>query len=273
MKLTKTGYTVLIILAILIIYWYLNYFWKSVEKFTEKPRDIIPKIIYMCCKDKNDIPEKVTKNWKQLNPDYQIKLYDDDECYNYLVDKYGQDYGDFYNEIPFGPIKADLWRLCILYKTGGVYSDIDIKPYVPINDIINEDDISFCSCLSTFKNNIFQAFIYTTKENPILKTCIDHMFSKRKLIQNTTYVGTPRGAFYWKISGTHDMYKTLKDMLNIDQVYANQIYYIDNQKIKILEEYTPTTHNNNTRECKVRYNSIDLLKSRYSDYKMYEHTF
>ena len=272
MELTQIGKIVLGILVAYVALQIVTHFCKSVEKFSNTQHNIIPKIIYMCCKDKNGVPEKVTRNWKQLNPDYKIKLYDDKECYDYLVKEYGQEYGDFYNEIPFGPIKADLWRLCILYKTGGVYSDIDIKPYRPISEIINEDDVSFCSCLSTYKNNIFQAFIYTTKENPILQQCIDYMFSKRELIQNTTDIGKPRGGFYWKISGTHDMYKTLKGMLNIDQIHANQIYYMDNQKIKILEEYTPIGHKN-TRECKVRYNGIDLLKSRYSDYKMHEHTF
>ena len=240
----------------------------GIESFQNREIQI-PKIIYMCCKDKSAIPDKVKNNWLDLNPDYNIELYDDKECYNYLVSEYGQDYGDFYNEIPFGPIKADLWRLCILYKNGGVYSDIDLQPLESIDTIIADDSVTFCSVLSTFKNNIFQAFIYTTKHNPILQKCIDYMFEKRSLIQNTKNIGTPRGGFYWKISGTHDMFKTLKELLNTNTI-KSQIYETGNQKIKILDEYTP---GKTTKDCKVRYNGQDLLKSRYDDYKMYEHSF
>lgn len=231
--------------------------------------NMIPKVIYMCCKDKKNIPTKVKQNWHDLNPNYKIELYDDKECHDYLLKEFGKEYGDFYNEIPFGPIKADLWRLCILYKNGGVYSDIDIHPLQSIDNIIANDSVTFCSVLSTFKNNIFQAFIYTTKGNTILKKCIDYMFEKRKLIQNTKNIGNPRGGFYWKISGTHDMYRTLKEELNVNNI-ESKIYKTSKQTIKILDEYTP---GKTTKDCKVRFNGTDLLKSRYSDYKMYEHSF
>ena len=142
---------------------------KSNESFQNKTdSQIIPKT-YMCCKDKKKIPTKVKQNWFDLNPNYAIELYDDKECHDYLLKEFGKEYGDFYNEIPFGPSKADLWRLCILYKNGGVYSDIDIHPLKSIDNIIANDSVTFCSVLSTFKNNIFQAFIYTTKGNIILK--------------------------------------------------------------------------------------------------------
>lgn len=248
---------------------------KSTESFQNKQNKknkeevYVPNIIYMCCKDKKTIPDKVKRNWYDLNPYYKIQLYDDKECHDYLVNEFGKEYGDFYNEIPFGPIKADLWRLCILYKNGGVYSDIDIHPLESIDTIIGDDNVSFCSVLSTFKNNIFQAFIYTTEGNPILKKCIDYMFEKRNLIQNTKNIGSPRGGFYWKISGTHDMFRALKEKLKVNRI-ESKIYKTDDQIIKILDEYTP---GKTTKDCKVRFNGQDLLKSRYSDYKMYDHSF
>jgi mannosyltransferase OCH1-like enzyme len=250
--------------------YYLSQKNESNESFQNKyESQTIPKVIYMCCKDKKNIPTKVKQNWYDLNPNYKIELYDDKECHDYLVKEFGKEYGGFYNEIPFGPIKADLWRLCILYKNGGVYSDIDIHPLQSIDNIIANDSVTFCSVLSTFKNNIFQAFIYTTKGNTILKKCIDYMFEKRKLIQNTKNIGNPRGGFYWKISGTHDMYRTLKEELNVNNI-ESKIYKTSKQTIKILDEYTP---GKTTKDCKVRFNGTDLLKSRYSDYKMYEHSF
>ena len=34
--------------------------------------------------------------------------------------------------------KSDLLRYCLLYKLGGVYIDIDLKPLVPFRDIIKD---------------------------------------------------------------------------------------------------------------------------------------
>ncbi len=37
------------------------------------------------------------KNYTKLNPDYKIKLYDNDDCINFLNDKYSQKYVDIFN--------------------------------------------------------------------------------------------------------------------------------------------------------------------------------
>ena len=91
----------------------------------------IPKVIYICYKTKN-IPEYIIPNWKKLNPDYKIKLYDNQDCIDFLEKEFGSEYVDTFNYIKDGPIKADFWRCCIIYKYGGIYADIDIKPVKPM---------------------------------------------------------------------------------------------------------------------------------------------
>ena len=107
----------------------------------------IPKIIYMCFKTKKDVPKKVFKLWKKLNPEYKLNFSDDKQCYNFLKNNFSIEYAKYFNEIPWGPIKADFWRLCVLYINGGVYADIDLKPLKPLNDIINKNT-TFSSCLN-----------------------------------------------------------------------------------------------------------------------------
>ena len=46
--------------------------------------------------------------------------------------------------------------------------------------------------------------------------------------------------------------------------------FTPHSKIKILDEYTPTKL---PKDCRVRYNDVDLFKSRYDDYQMYKHSF
>lgn len=40
---------------------------------------MIPKVIYMCHKTLEHI-KIYSRNWKKLNPEYEIKLYDDTMC-------------------------------------------------------------------------------------------------------------------------------------------------------------------------------------------------
>ena len=66
MELTQIGKIVLGILVAYVALQIVTHFCKSVEKFSNTQHNIIPKIIYMCCKDKNGVPEKVTRNWKTI---------------------------------------------------------------------------------------------------------------------------------------------------------------------------------------------------------------
>jgi len=114
--------------------------------------------------------------------------------------------------------KADLWRLCKLYKNSGVYADVDLVPYLNIDNL--DKDITFYSCLSITGKSIFQAFMvnFSKPKNPLL-----FVFLLSFLINNPyTYAAGP----------TFDMYNCLKYMLNEDLI-AEKKYVIDNVKIKI----------------------------------------
>ncbi len=132
-------YIIIIIIIFLFIILLINSL--NTETFLNKS---IPKTIYFCNKTLDKM-EKYANNWKILNPDYEIKLYDNVLCKQFLLEEYGQLYVDIFDYLTDGPIKADFWRVCILYKYGGVYSDIDNEPLVPLKDFI-EPDVDFVTC-------------------------------------------------------------------------------------------------------------------------------
>jgi hypothetical protein len=87
----------------------------------------IPRTIIMTFKDKTYL-DKQKIEWSKLNPSFKIEVYDDKDCEEYLLKKYGEYHHNiFKNVIKDGPIKADYFRIHRL-KEGGIYVDIDMEP-------------------------------------------------------------------------------------------------------------------------------------------------
>ena len=212
---------------------------------------MIPKIIYMCHKDLEYI-KIYSQNWKRLNPEWQIKLYDNELCEKFLLEEYSQLYADIFNFIPDGPIKADFWRVCIINKYGGLYVDADIEPLVPLSEYI-EKDIDFATCISfnfcqdahAWKFN--PHFIMSDKHNYILQKCINYYVQY--------YVN--------KIEYSYVEWSICKFM-DIDNVKhkKSHIHYENGKKYQFLYEL-------NGNDCE--YNDVIVLHNRYDFYK--DHKF
>ena len=207
---------------------------------------MIPKIIYMCHKNLDKI-EIYSKNWKKLNSEYEIKLYDDELCKKFLLDEYSQLHLDIFNFLKDGPIKADFWRICIINKYGGLYVDADIEPLVPLNKFIENDDY-FVTCISMNfnKNHLhFQLnphFILSDKNNIILQNSIDRYIEYYNNKIEYSYLG-------WSIC----------NLLTIEGITEkkSQIKYINDKKFKFLYEQ-------DINSCE--YNGEIVLKNRYDNY-------
>jgi len=207
---------------------------------------MIPKVIYMCHK-KLDKIQVYSKNWSRLNPEYEIKLYDDEMCQQFLLTEYSPLHLEIFNFIKDGPIKADFWRVCIVNKYGGLYVDADIEPLIPLKNYIEEDD-HFVTCISfNFnKNNLeFQLnphFILSNKNNRNLQNAID------RYIQSY-HDKIPYSYWDWSIC----------KFFTIEGIHAkkSQTLYLKGEKCKFLLEQDSNT-------CE--YNGEVVLKNRYDTY-------
>lgn len=225
---------IIIILLLVIIFILLNSK-SNIQYFT----DYIPKTIYLSYKTKN-IPDYIIPTWKKLNPNYDVRIYDNDDCIAFLKTYYKDPiYVDIFNYIKNGPIKADFWRICILNKFGGVYSDIDVKPVTPISEFM-EEDVTFLTCLShnsTLKNNVNPHFIISTANHPVLQKCIEIYLTKYK------NKDTVDGKYsYWGWSIVYIM----RDAINMifDKTLKEGIEYDkNNNKYQFLQEIMPTPLN------------------------------
>ncbi len=201
----------------------------------------------MCHKTLDKI-KLYSKNWKNLNPEYDIQLYDDELCQQFLLKEYSQLHLDIFNFIQDGPIKADFWRVCIINKYGGLYVDADIQPLIPLHKFIKNDD-QFVTCISrNFNPNKipFQFnphFILSNKNNSILQDCIDRYIKQYN--DKITYR-------YWAWS--------ICNLFIIKGVSEkkSQIIYLNNTKFKFLCE-------KDINNCE--YNGEIVFKNRYDNYR------
>jgi mannosyltransferase OCH1-like enzyme len=214
-----------IIIIILILIFLLSYYLLFNKKEHFELNQNIPKILYLTYKTKN-IPSSVIDKFKEVYSDYEIKIYDNNDCIDFLNKEYGQEYVNIFNFIKNGPIKADFWRVCILYKYGGIYSDVDIVPIINIEQIL-ESDTTFLTCISKAKDNTNPHFIVSIPNHKLLKICIDtYLDLYRNKIQYS----------YWEWSITtimkESIYKVFNKYINKDGAYYDK----DNNKYQFLKE-------------------------------------
>ena len=180
------------------------------------------KTIYMTYK--KNIPDKVKSRWIKYNNDYNIDFSLDKDCLNFLETNFNNNISNLFNEINEGMYKADLWRLCKLYKNSGVYADVDLVPYLNINEL--DKNIKFYSCLSIASaygpGCIFQALMinFSKPNDPLMLVFL------LSFIINKPYINLPNGP-------TYDMYNCIKYILNIETILPEHKYEIDFVKLKI----------------------------------------
>jgi hypothetical protein len=218
---------------------------------------MIPKTIYFCYKNL-DVMKTYTDIWKALNPEYDIISYDNQMCERFLLDEYGVLYKDIFNFLRDGPIKADFWRICILYKYGGIYSDIDNEPLLPIRDFL-EPNVDFATCCSYFDEmgmRFNPNFIVSAKGNVILERCIAWYINN--YTNNNPYE-------YWKWSIT----QSFADILFLDNFKkADGIYNLNGMAMQFIKECPGKTY----YDTHNIYNSIRIF-NRYSNWDYINHTF
>ncbi len=261
-------FIILILILILILFlFYLNI--SNNEKFmNELSYNNIPKNIYICYKTKI-IPKYIIPNIEKIYPDYNIKLYDDNDCIDFLKTEYGEEYVSVFNSLKDGPIKADFWRVCTLYKYGGIYSDLDIEHIKNVNDIIDKDTTFVTSITEqTFKNEspligMFNpCFILSKPKHKVLKDAID-VYLK--------YYRTNKPYDYWTYSITRVFEDILKKELDINNDAKEGIYYDkNNNKYQFLSEIIPIDpilKKWDIQNAYVEYNKNKLFNVRYDNYK------
>jgi mannosyltransferase OCH1-like enzyme len=211
---------------------------------------IIPKIIIQTSNEpirKNIFHHNAIVTLIELNPEYEYKFFNDNECRIYIKDNLPEFDFDIYMKMNIlkaydliipGAIKADFFRYFYLYVNGGCYFDCKMILKKNLSSIINSDDkIILCRDDKSFHNGI----ILIEQKNELmlncLKECIGNILNKN------------RGNNPHDVTGTDIFYKHFKDSKDISLKLIKKgdfVYF--NENIFLKTHYKDYYHNYNNTE-------------------------
>ncbi len=103
----------------------------------------IPRIVHhIAPKDKDrwhPIWDACYPSWEKQFPEFEHKLWSDEEDIDNLVKQHFPDQWEMYSSFPTHIMKIDFARFCILYEYGGIYADMDVFCYKNFYDELSED--------------------------------------------------------------------------------------------------------------------------------------
>ena len=117
------------------------------------------------------------RNFIDMNPDWEVNIYTDDEIDQYLKEQLQDHYHLIENDHIVA--KTDLWRMLKIYDEGGLYMDIDRYYNIPMSEIITNETIKWV--LPTNNDYDFsQDFILSSPGNPAIGSCIALQIQRRQ---------------------------------------------------------------------------------------------
>ena len=149
----------------------------------------IPKIIHQSYTNSvNAHLFSTISTWKEMNVNYDYMYWADDDCYTFIKDNFDKSVLEAYNMLYAGAYKSDIFRLCVLYIYGGIWTDISSLCEVPLDNVINNEHLIIVKDTDDTQSiygNIYQAFIISEPKNKL----IDHIlhFTVNRVINNTEF--------------------------------------------------------------------------------------
>jgi mannosyltransferase OCH1-like enzyme len=164
---------------------------------------MIPKVVYYTHENIEKVKkfENELKYSKSKNKNYKFIFYDDNAIIKFIKENFPEFY-EFYKRINkgYGAAKADIFRVLILHKYGGIY--IDCKTQIENMDELfvkypnknlytcsfkKDDTFQYIGC--KMMNMVYQNFfIATEKEGQVISAIKDEMFYRLNSFgKNVTY--------------------------------------------------------------------------------------
>eukprot|EP00445_Apocalathium_hangoei_P081985 CAMPEP_0204181024 /NCGR_PEP_ID=MMETSP0361-20130328/51527_1 /ASSEMBLY_ACC=CAM_ASM_000343 /TAXON_ID=268821 /ORGANISM="Scrippsiella Hangoei, Strain SHTV-5" /LENGTH=355 /DNA_ID=CAMNT_0051140537 /DNA_START=15 /DNA_END=1079 /DNA_ORIENTATION=+ len=110
----------------------------------------IPKRIVQTLNRKIDLPSPIAgalRAWQALNPEYSHELHDRADMRRLIEQEFDPSFLEIFDSLGQYQQQSDLWRLCYLFLSGGVYIDADYAPLSPLREFLpTQADLVLALC-------------------------------------------------------------------------------------------------------------------------------
>jgi mannosyltransferase OCH1-like enzyme len=117
---------------------------------------------------------------KSGNPEFEVLIYDEDMCREFIKNNFNNNVLDAYNKLKPCSYKSDLWRFCVLYKNGGIYVDIKYRCINNFKLVALTEKEYFVKDLDSSGCGTYTALIVTLPQNQIMWNCIQQIVENVK---------------------------------------------------------------------------------------------
>lgn len=138
---------------------------------------MIPKKIFQTYKveynELSDNAKNLIQEWKDNNPDYEYFYYSDKDVEDFVLNEYGEEWHKRYMSLPYPVMKADVFRILVIYKYGGFYSDLDMKSLKPI-DTLNRGRVQGLIGVLNYAL-LFHPFFGFSEKHPLMEYLVESL--------------------------------------------------------------------------------------------------
>jgi hypothetical protein len=140
---------------------------------------MIPKKLYQTHKDYNlsEDTKRLITSFIGLNSDFHYTFMDNDECDKFIEGNFDSTFTSMYRSLPLDIMRADVWRVAVIYINGGVYSDCDVICNANLSKLIQGQELVIFKERQGSTSNFFFA---AKPKHPALKAVLDLMVKRHK---------------------------------------------------------------------------------------------
>lgn len=153
---------------------------------------------------------------------------DDCECFDFILEHFGEEVHFLYSSLPQPIMRADFWRVAVVYVFGGYYSDLDIICNVNFNEML--DPLPKAIFTKEY-NNISNFFFAAEPKHPVLRLCLDYMIEEARHVTDKDV----------QSFGMHSLHRSVIEYYGItDANYESdsEVYFLDNEKFRDEQKFT-----------------------------------
>lgn len=179
----------------------------------------------------SDRANVTVSSWIDKNPTWKHMIATDDDVEAFFRTKFPPNVFEAFSKLPLGVMKADTFRLAVVYYYGGVYADVDTECVLPIDEWVGPAQIEGCTAIVAMESyNSFANWAFAAApRHPVFKRALDRVVEK---VEQDGGVVPKDAHFVAAYTGPPVLTAAIRDVLQSEHEVASKIISSSKDKAK-----------------------------------------